>query len=183
MSPRRSVPGSGTMVQSPASTPCPCGRLARFDICGGALSLVLRDDRGCRVMDRGSDPRRRHPRPARPQHLPTRPERRFHGIGTRTVDPYRSPRLTIRTPRRFAPAGDRFAVEVVIGVTVKRVIGIPGVCRAHGGFFLFGPSHSPVPGLRCMIPCGATCAGVGFDAKRPRVIPDTSLKLPNAVAH
>ena len=146
MSPQRSVPGSGTMVQSAASTPCPCGRLARFDICGGALPLVLLDDRRCGVMDRGSGPRRRHPRPARPQRLPTRPERSIHAKDAPTVDPCRSPRLTIRTPLRFAPAGDRFAAEVVIGVTVKRVIGIPGMRRAHGGFLLFGPSHSPVPG-------------------------------------
>ena len=45
----------------------------------------------------------------------------------RTIDPPRSPRRTIRTPRRFAPAGDRLAVEVEIGVAVKWVIGITGV--------------------------------------------------------
>ena len=81
------------------------------------------------------------------------------------------------------PVIGRFAVEVAIGVTVKRVLGITGMRRAHGGFFLFGPSHSPVPGLRRVIPCGAICAGVGFDAHRPRVIPETSLNLPNAAAH
>ena len=46
----------------------------------------------------------------------------------------------------FARRLHRFAPEVVIGVAVKRVIGITGMGYAHGGISLFGPSHSPRPG-------------------------------------